>query len=112
MDFIRTILNNIYSVVNNIYTKVNGLSSVAVKSVQRGVTSVVKSGATTITISSVTPSKCQVTLHGSGHVSNGTAYAYTVLPYVSSCNSTSLLVAWSSSVDVGGNVSWEVAEFY
>lgn len=105
--------------LNAIKTAINNKSTSAIKSVQRGVTSIGNSEGTepfsrTVTISTVTPSKSIVLLEGSSAY-----YAYSgargmYQPYVTALTANSFTVKTYSQKAPGGGIlefSWCVVEF-
>lgn len=115
-------LGTVNTTVNTVNTNVNTINTNtargAVKSVQRGVlgdfTTQQSIQNTSITISGVTPTKCDVTVFG-GYTS-GTAFAFVSAPRIISLSATALVVYQGSHTVSGttyfGQVSWQIVEYY
>lgn len=89
--------------VNNVNTLIAGRT---VKSVQRGIVKLNAEGNTTITISSVNPSKCHVELYGTF---GATTAGYDRTLRIGSMSATSITLSPTGNPT---EIGWEVIEFY
>ena len=102
--------SSMFSWIKNINTYT---SRGAVKSVQRGTSLPTTSGNYTITISSVTPSKCDVSYDGARTWLASSPYTATALPYTVSLSSTSLTVGnGGGSAGNYATFAWQIVEYY
>jgi hypothetical protein len=88
-----------------------------VKSVQRGTVRIDVGETTTVTITSVLPTKCSVTLYGAGarYGDNGDGVQNPYresAPYVTGLTNTTLKISTNASSGSDGITSWEIIEYY
>lgn len=85
----------------------------AVKSVQRGTVNMVGTYMQ-ISIATVNPSKCKISLYGATNIYDGGDSYYTIIPYILSLTSAILTLAMEKSgiTQPTGTFSWEIVEYY
>ena len=84
-----------------------------IKNVQRGTFSTTTGDDVTISLpTAVNPDKCAVNLQGSGWGRYSSSLAPAIGVYVKSLASKTLTVGMSLAGEAGGQISWEVAEYF